>query len=98
MLSDKRVKSHLTSKTGSGNQNVWPQVLGKTYKNTYLYINALKDVIVDVMCKCKGKLTSEDLVKQVSKDDVKQLVLAWFFRRFVFPVTFCSSWICSMKF
>jgi hypothetical protein len=73
VFSDRKVKN-ITSKTGN-NQNFWPTVAGKTYKNTYIYINALKDVIVDVMCKCKGKLTSDDLVKQVSKEDVKQLVL-----------------------
>lgn len=76
ILGDKggRSKNLTSSKNSNSSSTIYPTVHGRTYKTNYSYINALKDVIVDVMCKCKGKLTSDDMVKQVSKEDVKQLV------------------------
>jgi len=46
----------------------------KRYSNNYDYINGVKELILDLICKCKGKLTTEAMVKSMSLEEVACLL------------------------
>lgn len=51
-----------------------PLVNGKVCSKNYDYINAIKDVIVENVCKCKGRMTSEEIVRSMQVDEVLTLI------------------------
>ena len=46
----------------------------KRYHNNYDYINGVKELILDLICKCKGKLTTDAMVKSMSLEEVACLL------------------------
>jgi len=68
---DAGTQRHVSAPGMEMNKN---RIKKKRYNNNYDYINGSKELILDLICKCKGKLTTEAMVKSMSLEEVACLL------------------------